>query len=346
MEDNPNIDIEVLFFRYCNDKVTAEEKENVEKLVSDSEKAAEELELVKSAVGIQRKIDQMESVDISTGLTNVRNTIRKNAHRKMFLSIMSRVAAILVLPLLITSLTLGYIVFEKNSKSITYAELVSAPGTIASFELPDKSKVWLNSNSKLRYPACFEGDVREVELEGEGYFEVESDKSHPFYVKTPSGIKIMAHGTHFSVSMQGNMIETTLAEGKVSLLDNNNVMKELYPAQQALYNNETGELEIIEVNLQEKLAWKDGKIIFRNAPLEKVFEQLSKRYNVDIVLHDEHNLSEKYSSRRVTFTNETIQQILSYLQIAAPLKWKMSPTIYNSDSTLGKQRIDVWLRKE
>jgi ferric-dicitrate binding protein FerR (iron transport regulator) len=236
--------------------------------------------------------------------------------------------------------------FHKGRNEIVYAEVVSAPGLVTSFALPDQSKVWLNSNSRLRYPVSFDGNTRKVELEGEGYFEVESDRKRPFYVTTPSGMQVMAFGTRFNVNVQGNMTETILAEGRVALLDNDSLLKELLPGEEALFDNITGTLEMKSVNLSEKLAWKDGKIIFRNAPLDKVFEQLSKRYNVEIVFHDEYNLSEKYSSRRVTFTNETIQQILSYLEIAAPLEWKISPTVQNGDSTLVRQRIDVWLKKE
>ena len=97
--------------------------------------------------------------------------------------------------------------------------------------------------------------------------------------------------------------------------------------------------------IYEKTAWKDGKIVFRNASLEDVFHQLSRRYNVDIVFHDDYKLSDGYRCR-VTFTDETIQQIFGYLEIAAPIRWTVSTPVQKNDSTLVRQRVDVWLKKK
>lgn len=346
MKEDQNIDREVLFFRYCTKQVTVEEKMKVEEMINSSKEASKELDAVQEALNIKQKITEIESCDISGGYRGVRMIIQKAARRKRFLSLLSRAAAILIIPLLISTLAMGYLLLHKTQDEVTYTEIISAPGVISRFELPDKSKVWLNSKSTLRYPNRFEGTaIREVELEGEGYFEVQSDKEHPFYVRTPSGIAVMAHGTKFNVNSEQKNVETILAEGKVALFHSSRKLKELNPGEQALFNNGTGQLEMQEVNLYEKLAWKDGKIVFRNAPLKEVFEQLSKRYNVDIILHDEYNQSGKYLSR-VTFRDETIQQIFCYLEIAAPIEWKVSTPVQNTDSTLTRQRIEVWLKKK
>jgi ferric-dicitrate binding protein FerR (iron transport regulator) len=346
MKGNQNIDKEVLFFRYCSGHATSEEKELIEKLVADSALHAEELKRVKQAAGLQEKIEEMESCNVDTAYSSVNKIIGKIERRRTFIRGLYRAAAILVIPLLTTSLIFGYMAFNKKQADVIYAEIISAPGTVSCVELPDKSKVWLNSNSQLRYPTEFRNMEREVQLDGEGYFEVMSDKKHPFYVATKHGLKVMAYGTKFNVNVYDNIIETSLAEGKVAIMNYNSKVKELHPGEEATYDNATGKLYIQDVNMYERLAWKDGKIIFRNMPLHKVFDQLSRRYNVEIVLHDEHNLSENYSSRRVTFTNETIHQIMSYMEIAAPMEWKVSKPVQNSDSTLTKQRIDVWLKKE
>lgn len=346
MKEDQNIDREVLFFRYCIGNITVEEKKLVEEMISSSRSLSDELEKVRKAIFLRKKITELESYDISAGYQGVRRITKKNSHRRQILSSLSRAAAILVFPLLISTVIMGYLAFHKTSDEITYTEVVSAPGLVSRLELPDKSKVWLNSNSTLRYPnGLKKAAIREVELSGEGYFEVYSDKEHPFYVKTVSGLKIMAHGTKFTVNSEHNMVETILAEGKVSLFNCDRKLKELNPGEQAIYNNRTKQLELNEVNLYERLAWKDGKIVFRNAPLKKVFEQLSKRYNVDILFHDEHNQSDKYLSR-VTFKDETIQQIFSYLEIAAPIEWRVCTPVQNNDSTLTRQRIEVWLKKK
>ena len=344
MHEEHTIDKEILLFRYAAGIANQVEKEKVEKLIVDSEEVSAELDTVREALSLRKKIQEMQSCDIPGGYEEVRHTIKKTNQKRRLVALLLRVAAVLALPLLISTLTFGYLAFHKTPEEIVYAEVVSAPGLVSRFELPDKSKVWLNSNATLRYPVKFSQSVREVQLDGEGYFEVQSDKEHPFYVNTASGMRVMAYGTQFNINTEGEITETTLAKGKVAVFHHENLLKELNPGEQISFNNDTKQFSTREVNLNEKLAWKDRKIIFRNAPLNDVFSQLSKRYNVDIILHDEHNQSSRYLSR-VTFTDETIQQIFSYLEIAAPIEWKIYTPMKNNDSTLTKQRIEVWLKK-
>lgn len=344
MKKERYIDREVLFFRYAAGLANNNEKGQVDELIAGSREMSDELDAVIEAFHISRKIHEMESYDVRKGYEDIRAEIKKTGKRKQLILFLSRAAAILTIPLLIATFSFGYLTFRKTPENVVYAEVKSAPGLVSRVELPDKSKIWLNTNSMLRYPIRFNNEKREVTLEGEGYFEVQSDKDHPFYVKTVSGMTIMACGTKFNINSQGETTETVLAEGTVAILYDGQ-LKELRPGEKASFNSETRQITIAEVNLSEKLAWKDGKIIFRNAPLNEVFEQLSKRYNVDIILHDDHNQSERYLSR-VTFTDETIQQIFSYLEIAAPIEWKISAPVKNSDSTLTKQQIEVWLMKK
>ena len=346
MKENRNMDREVLFFKYCNGIASPEERLLAEKFIADSDTFADELKNVEIAVGIQKKIEEMESLDVHSSYQFTQNKIRKRGRMKKFTTTLYRIAAMLTIPLLISSITFGYMIFNKNRSDVVFVEVASSPGVVSRFELPDKSIVWLNSNSKLRYPVQFTDGKREVEIYGEGFFEVSSDRENPFYVITMSGIKVMAYGTRFNINSYENITEAFLVEGKIDLLNKSGLLKKILPGEEVCIDDLTGKLEVKKINTVEKSAWKDGKIIFRNMPLNKVFEQLSRRYNVEIVLHDEHNLSENYSPRRVTFTNETIQQIMSYLEIAAPIEWKINPTIQNNDSTLAKQRIDVWLKKK
>ncbi|GAB6009527.1 FecR family protein [Dysgonomonas reticulitermitis] len=335
---------EELFCRYCKGTATSEERQQVDSLVANYPLAAEELELVAHAVSIEDNICELESYNTTKGFQQVIRTIRKRRKRFIIRHTISRVAAVLFLPLILSSAVLGYMVFHKPVPETTYVEITAAPGSISRFELSDHSKVWLNAGSTLCYPTSFKGDLREVKLTGEGYFEVYSDKEHPFYVTAASGIKVMAYGTRFSVNTENNKVQAILAEGYVDMLTTGRPEVRLHPGEQAIYDEVTRKVSVSRINLYEKLAWKDGKIVFRNASLNEVFRQLSRRYNVDIILHDKYNQSEKYSAR-VTFTDETIQQIFTYLEAAAPIKWKLSPPIQNSDSTLSRQRIDVWLNK-
>ncbi|GAB6120949.1 FecR domain-containing protein [Dysgonomonas termitidis] len=334
---------EELFYRYCNGTATPEERQQVDGFIANHPSAAEELEIVAHAVSVEKNIRELQSYDTAEGFRQVFRTIKKRRKRAIIRHIISRAAAILFLPLLLSSAVFGYMAFQKLPSGTVYAEITAAPGSISRFELPDHSKVWLNAGSTLRYPNSFEGDIREVTLIGEGYFEVQSDKKHPFFVTTVSGTKIMAYGTHFNVNTENSKIQAILAEGSVSMFAADRMETKLRPGEQAVYDEITRKITVSRINLYEKLAWKDGKIVFRNARLSEVFHQLGRRYNVDIILHDKYNRSEVYSAR-VTFTDETIQQIFTYLEAAAPIKWKLSTPVQNTDSTLARQRIDVWLK--
>ena len=347
MKEELNLDKEILFYRYCAGIATEEEKESAEKLIATSEEACRELEALQEVIRIEKQIHEVEACDYVEGYAAMRRKINQKSRKKHLLSVLSRAAAILAIPLLVSTLVLGYMALGKQQAALaaSYVEVKSASGLVTCLELPDKSKVWLNSGSILRYPSEFTENKREVELEGEGFFEVESDPENPFYVNTVSGIRVMAHGTQFNVNTKEETIETVLAEGKVKVLLRDKPLRDLSPGEESVFDVETNKLAINKVNIYEKTAWKEGKIIFRNAPLNDVFKRLSLRYNVDIILHDEHNIVDKYSAR-VTFAGETIQQIFAYLEIAAPIWWKLSTPEQNSDSTLAKQRIDVWLIKK
>ncbi|MDR0748622.1 MAG: DUF4974 domain-containing protein [Tannerellaceae bacterium] len=305
-----------------------------------------EKETLREALRIKKQIEELEACDIAGGYSAMQRKITSRNRKRRMWTALSRAAAILAIPLLLSSLLFAHMAFNGNrAEHITLVEIESAPGLVTRFELPDKSAVWLNSGSTLRYPSAFTDSIRQVELNGEGYFEVKSNPQNPFYVGTASGIRVMAYGTRFNINTTEESTETVLAEGKADILLRDKSLQKLTPGEAAVFDMEKRALSIQKVNTYEKTAWKDGKIIFRNAPLNEVFQRLSRRYNVDIVLHDEHGTAGKYSAR-VTFSDETIQQIFAYLEVAAPIRWKLSTPEQNSDSTLAKQRIDVWLIKK
>ncbi len=285
-----------------------------------------------------------QAVDAGAAYLRVRKRIGKNRRKQGWMQTLSRVAAVLLLPLLLSTLVCAYLYLDQRQQlaATSYREVSCAPGTIARISLPDRSTVWLNAGSTLRYPAVFAGREREVELTGEGYFAVESDPEHPFYVSTPEGLKVKAYGTRFNVNAYPDepVIEATLAQGKVDVTHTGQTVR-LDPAKLAVFHKATGQLTVAVANLDEKTGWKDGRLVFRGTPLEKVLQKLSKRYNVDIVLHKKDDTDYKY---RATFTTETIEQILNYLKLTAPIEWSIQAPEQAEDETFLRGRIDVYQR--
>ncbi len=181
----------------------------------------------------------------------------------------------------------GQIAYEGTGKNgtneIVYNTISTPPGGQYNLTLSDGSKVWLNAESSLTFPASFTGNDRNVELKGEGYFEIAHNKEKPFHVSVNNTI-VEVLGTHFNINAytDENSLKTTLLEGSVKVVKGSeNVIIE--PGQQAVVNNTSNSMTINKsVNLEEAVAWKDGLFQFDNTDLQDVMKQLGRWYDVKI----------------------------------------------------------------
>lgn len=237
----------------------------------------------------------MESIDVMGAYRQTQAKIKTNRRKDMYNQLM-RYAAFLTIPLLLTSLLFGYLYFDGADEEEQYAEVTAATGSVIRYELPDHSVVWLNAGSTLRYPTVFRNDNRNVELKGEAYFEVEADKERPFYVNTSNGLKVYVYGTKFNVTAydDDNYIETVLEKGKVNVITPNQETIVLAPGEHLLYDKQSQKSKKNTVDVYGKVAWKDGKLIFRNASLEEIFKRLERHFNVDIQFDNKAGKEYKY----------------------------------------------------
>lgn len=326
-------------FDYYSGKLDPEEGKKIEEQLSEENAAL--LVSVKKLLDLDKQMTELSEIDTRKAYKKVLSRIHTNRRSHIF-EIFSRVAAIIVLPLIGLTGILGYFQIKDSFADITYVEVNAAPGTISKYQLPDKSYVWLNSGSWLRYPTRFSEESRRVEIRGEAYFEVESDKEHPFYVNTPGGLIVRVTGTKFNVSAYDERtIEVVLEEGRVNVENTDgNVNMALRPGECFYYDRQDKNTYVKSIETYEKTAWKDGKVVFRNASLDKIFKFLSRRYNVDINFVNKKNTEYNY---RATFTGEDIFQILDYLSMTAPIKWEVATPAQNSDTTLSRKRINIYL---
>lgn len=183
--------------------------------------------------------------------------------------------------------------YSKQSGSLKAANIYNTiripKGGEYNLVLSDGTKVYLNAESQLRYPVQFAGTVREVELVGEGYFEVTTNAQKPFVVKT-NGVSVEVLGTSFNVNAYGNTekIVTTLVEGSVKLnMKGGAVSQILKPAEQAVFDVNSGQAEISKVDVNLYTAWKDGNLIFYDNRLEDIMTVLTRWYSADALFKDE-----------------------------------------------------------
>lgn len=176
--------------------------------------------------------------------------------------------------------------------SALYAmQTVEVPmGSRSRIVLEDGTVVWLNAGSKLSYNSAFSHKDRNVQLEGEGYFEVTHNKKLPFIVHT-SDIDVKVLGTRFNVKAYGDEdnIEVILAEGSVNLSSLNNQTEPLTlkPEQLAIYNKESGQTEIRKVAASQADNWTTGAHFFNELTLEEIVRQLEKSFDVTFIFRNE-----------------------------------------------------------
>ena len=152
--------------------------------------------------------------------------------------------------------------------------------------LADGTRIWMNSETELKFPRTFTGDKRQVELvTGEAYFDVRKDKAKPFIVRNKD-LDLTVLGTQFNIQNYSDEHEiiTTLVEGAVQLSANKTV---LHPGEQATYNKTTRETQVEMVDTELFTAWREGRLIFKSTRLEIVLKQLSRWYDVKFEYEEE-----------------------------------------------------------
>lgn len=170
---------------------------------------------------------------------------------------------------------------DQQNGPVAYNSISTPIGGQYQVVLPDGSRVWLNSASSLKFPTAFTGSERDVELTGEGYFEVARNKAKPFNVKVKD-INVAVLGTHFNIMAYNDeaAVKTTLLEGLVRLT-HGNVTDMLKPGQQGVINDKG--IKIIDVDTDEAVAWKNGFFEFDRVSIQDIMKQLSRWYGTEVM---------------------------------------------------------------
>lgn len=207
-----------------------------------------------------------------------------------------------------------YFFFQKN-KAVEQLKYATITGEVKSFTFPDGSTLWLGENSRVSFPAEFEGG-RIVDLEGLAFFRVVKNNT-PFRVNAGL-LSVEVTGTEFSVSAYKNEpdIETTLVEGAVNITDSKGVfIKKLKPNENFSFNKATGSFQILNVNARELTLWKEAKLIFNNSSITDIADKLGKRYGVKCRV-DKNAVAYNFT---FTLSNETLAEALSLISSLAPV---------------------------
>ncbi|MDP4208333.1 MAG: DUF4974 domain-containing protein [Bacteroidota bacterium] len=233
-----------------------------------------------------------------------------------------KIAAAIFIPLLVANAVLWHI-FTRSESKPEWQEVYVPKGEKLQVMFQDGSKVWLNSDSHLKYPVAFTGSLRQVNLDGEAYFVVKKNPRKPFIVHL-ANLDVKVTGTSFNVKAYNdeNNITTTLDEGKVSLLLKHGTKPEyiLKPSQQAIYSKGNGQVSIMSSVNGQNSTWKENKIVFNDTPLPEVIKILERWYNVKFATPNPKLPLFKYT---ISFKNETLQNVLFGLEQITPVHFEM-----------------------
>jgi hypothetical protein len=170
-------------------------------------------------------------------------------------------------------------------RQVSFNTLSTPAGGQYQITLPDGTVVWMNAASSLIFPTAFTGKDRTVKLKGEAYFEVSANEHQPFIVRV-NNMDVQVLGTRFNVMAYEDeqVVKTTLLQGMVKVAADNKVVL-LKPGQQAKMK-QSGEMNVIPVNVEEVVAWKNGIFSFNGATTQEVMQQIARWYDAEIVYPD------------------------------------------------------------
>jgi len=320
----------------------------------ENRKELEHIEGIWNAIAVLANHEKFEAQkgyhDFITGLNDKRLNLPETKQKRKIYPFLQIAAGILLVAGL--AFVIGFNSNRKEEK-ISFFELTTPKGSHTQLTLIDGTKIWLNAESKIRYPNKFEGKTRTIYLEGEAYFDVQTDSLKPFVVQT-SAIKVKAFGTSFNVKAYPNegSIETTLIKGSVTVEDNkaNSSFSsvKLLPNQRVTFVKTTGKLllneqeksilkkKVPELKLAERkeeniivtervkteiyTSWIDNQLLFDNETFESIAFKLERRYGATIIFHDEKMKAYKFSGN---FPEISIERALKALQFASPFEYKI-----------------------
>lgn len=307
-------DINILLIRLFSGEAGPAEKNEIAAWLDQSaenKNRYSDLREIWLSSGVETNADKY---DLEAAILKFRNQINKNQviqRKQIDFNRFFKYAAIFILLL---ALPFSYYFgTQSNSADNSITTISCAYGDKSSIVLPDSSHVWLNSGSKLTFSSNFKNG-RKVSLEGEAFFSVSKDKSHPFRVKT-SDIDIEVLGTKFNLKAYPDekSISTTLVEGSVNLSSKygSTLMK---PDQKLVYDKESKTTTVQELtDTAPDTEWKDGRFVFRNESLAELKPKLERWFDVDIVFGDEQVKSRKFTG---VLGRESILEAVSYFDLS------------------------------
>jgi len=274
-----------LLFKYFSRQASEEERREVRKWVEESPEHMEEF---------MQERRFFDATILLSDESEIEATPVKRNNKLIYT--LSRIAAVVLITLGLSYLY-NHVV---NPVNIPMQTLTVPAGQQLNLTLSDGTNVWLNSQTKISYPAVFTGNDRRVSIDGEAYFKVSHDASKPFKVETCKGV-VEVLGTTFNVEAYKNedKFNVALLEGSVKIESNGDDYL-LAPDQMASLNKD-GTMHITQISDYNAYRWIDGIISLKNDRFELIMKKFEKYYGIKI------SIENKGVNENITYTGKFYQ---------------------------------------
>ena len=318
-------------------------KEELENWLRSSPDHISEYEDIIKVLRYADRLTSMAKIDTAGDLLLVKQKMKSGSQLRKLSVYFQRIAALLIIPLLLFSVWTMFNRFGFGKHEVVMNRTETSYGVRSQIQLSDGTKVWLNSGSKLFYPEKFNGKSREVRLIGEAYFQVKSDREHPFYVDL-DGYKIKATGTSFNISnyTSDNEVIAYLEHGKVALVggqkEKETEYSQLEEGEMIILNKAQKQYRIQKADGSKYLSWVNGKLVFKKDNIRDVAVRLGRWFNVELVVNDERLNDYIFTA---TFEKESLEEALILLSYSSPIKYKIIPGHQLNDSSYYNRKVII-----
>ena len=251
-------------------------------------------------------------------------------------------AAILLIPLIAASLLYFFISKDNAPYETGWVEINSPDGARTEFMLPDGSKGWLNSGSKIKYVPPF-NKLRNIELSGEAYFDVMQKNS--LFTVSVNDLNVEVHGTRFNVSAyhDQDFTEVVLASGKIQVKGKTSDLdRTLMPMEKLTYMSDVHKYSVRKVETELYTSWKEGYLMLDNETLEQAAHRIEKWYNVKIVIQDK--VLRRYRFK-ATFRDEPVEELFRLIALTTPVNYEIKKRSMDKNGVYQKKEIFLTLKK-
>lgn len=324
-----------LLLEYIDGRLDSDEREKVLAWIESSEENARYFARTKSEHVFGAFPDSTAEYSGADDIISGASRKQSSKRRRFPASRLTIAAAALMLPLLGAAVYM----FVSSANNRRNAEELMAliprqqeatlkyfvnPGVKGEVDLPDGSRVILNSCSTLSCPAQFDSTARHVTLTGEAYFEVVGNSQWPMIIKTNKDISIVVKGTEFNVSSyeDDDYFSLTLISGSLELFkERTGKIIKVRPSEEVqIPDSDLCTLRIGGPNIPLNTGWKDGYLVFDNTPLETVIRKMERWYGIHVTVKDLSILNYNFTA---SFESESVTRVLEILNITSGIRYKI-----------------------